>query len=386
MNYRFLNVLTKCAWASGLVMFIALAGDSTPVESAGTSSATALQAKLYSFDSEGRLIRPVGYRQWVYVGTPLTPNELNPPEAPFPEFHNVYIDPVSYVHYAETGKFREGTILIKELVSVGSKAAVSGKGYFMGEFVGLEATIKDSVLYPNEPGNWAYFSFGHSYPLAEVAEAFPAGACNSCHEASAKDDWVFTQYYPVLTAAKGSSGAMASGATMTSGSEEYEAIATTMAASTARITEPTASTSAVDSVVPTNAEALHSYLKAGKYKEFPAQESASHASRGPHSTVGWPVKVFLDAKTDAALKAGEATLPAGASLVKEMYTEAGVLQGWAVMVKTQVDSAGGQGWFWYESTNVNDSSDVVAAGNGVPLCFGCHSIGHDFVLTDYPLN
>ena len=36
------------------------------------------------------------------------------------------------------GEFRDGTILIKELVSVGSKAAVSGNGYFMGEFIGLE--------------------------------------------------------------------------------------------------------------------------------------------------------------------------------------------------------------------------------------------------------
>jgi hypothetical protein len=32
---------------------------------------------------------------------------------------------------------QSGAILVKELVSVGSKAAVSGKGYFMGEFIGF---------------------------------------------------------------------------------------------------------------------------------------------------------------------------------------------------------------------------------------------------------
>ncbi len=162
-----------------------------------------------TFNAAGELVRPEGYREWIYVGTPLTPNELNPPEAPFPEFHAVYIHPDDFAHWKETGTFRDGTILVKELVSVGSKQAVSGNGYFMGEFVGLEATVKDAERFADEPGNWAYFSFGHAYPLADVTAALPAEACNACHDASAADDWVFTQYYPVLAAAKGG-GAMSS--------------------------------------------------------------------------------------------------------------------------------------------------------------------------------
>ena len=78
----------------------------------------------------------------------------------------------------------------------------SGKGYFMGEFIGLEVAMKDSKRFKDEPGYWAYFSFGHAYPLAKTATAFPASSCNACHEAAAADDWVFTQYYPVLRAAK----------------------------------------------------------------------------------------------------------------------------------------------------------------------------------------
>ena len=157
------------------------------------------------FDRQGNLLRPEGYREWIYVGTPLTPNELNPPAAAFPEFHNVYIDPDSYAHYKKTGKFRQGTILVKELVSVGSKGASSGRGYFMGEFGGLEATVKSSKHFPKEPGNWAYFSFGHKPPpYPAKAKAQPAPACNiACHQALAADDWIFTQYYPVLRAAKG---------------------------------------------------------------------------------------------------------------------------------------------------------------------------------------
>jgi hypothetical protein len=170
------------------------------------------------FDADGNLLRPVGYREWVFVGTPLTPNELNNGMAPFPEFHAVYIDPVSWAHYKKTGKFRDGTVLIKELISVGSKAATSGAGYFMGDYLGLEAAVKSAEHFPDEPGNWAYHSFTtpgspmegdeirkkmHAgAPLKDKAKAFPTAICASCHVASAADDMVFTQFYPVLRAAK----------------------------------------------------------------------------------------------------------------------------------------------------------------------------------------
>ena len=95
-----------------------------------------------TFNAKGELLRPdVSYREWVYVGTPLTPNDLNPPEANFPEFHNVYIHPSDFDHWKRTGRFPEGTVLVKELVTVGAKQATSGNGYFMGEYIGLETTI-----------------------------------------------------------------------------------------------------------------------------------------------------------------------------------------------------------------------------------------------------
>ncbi len=161
--------------------------------------------KFFKFNDKNQLLTPEGYREWIFVGAPVTPNELNDGKAAFPEFHNVYIDPTSYKHYKKTGKFRDGTILVKELVSVGAKSAASGNGYFEGDYIGLEATIKDSKRFAKEPGNWAYFSFRNadlSLPYKKTATAFPAAACNSCHEGSAADDWVFTQYYPVLRAAK----------------------------------------------------------------------------------------------------------------------------------------------------------------------------------------
>jgi hypothetical protein len=335
-----------------------------------------------SYNDKGEMIRPdISYREWVYVGTPLTPNSLNNGNAPFPEFHNVYIHPSDFDHYKRTGQFPDGTVMVKELVLVGSTAAVSGNGFFMGEFAGLETTVKDSQRFPDEPGNWAYFSFGHSYPLADSAVAFPAPACNACHAASAADDFVFTQYYPVLRAAKGAT----SGRSMNEDDPAFESMASGMAGAMERIVQPTAATARVNSVVPTDKDELFRYLKSGAYKEFAAQELGQHGSRGPHTNFGWPVRVFLDPMLDGSLAAGNAKHPAGSSAVKEMFDEDGDLQGWAVMVKTAQDSAGGSGWFWYEVTSTRSGDDPFASCNGVPLCFGCHFTGRDFVLTNYPL-
>ncbi len=185
------------ALAGGVLIIVFFASSLVPQVKAGGE----VMAK---FNASGEMIRPEGWREWIYVGTPLTPNSLNPPEASFPEFHSVYIDPKSWAHYKKTGKFREGTMLAKELTLVGSTQATSGKGFFMGEFSGFEIAYKSAKRFPNEPANWAYFSFGHKpEPYNATAKAMPTAACAACHTASAAEDMVFTQYYPVLRAHKG---------------------------------------------------------------------------------------------------------------------------------------------------------------------------------------
>ena len=179
-------------------------------------------AEEYFTIENGKLDRPTGYREWIYVGTPVTPNDLNDGKAAFPEFHNVYIDPKSWQHWKDTGKFREDTILIKELVAVGSQVAVSGNGYFQGNFVGLEATIKSKKHFPDEPGNWAYYSFStpDHKTLTDEAAPFPAASCNGCHAGAAADDWVFTQYYPVLREGKATGSRAVGGKTSKLTAEE----------------------------------------------------------------------------------------------------------------------------------------------------------------------
>ncbi len=154
---------------------------------------------------DGKLELPTGYREWVYLGSPLTPNALNGGEAGFPEYHNVYMHPAAYKIYKETNEFPEGTILLKELQLTkqaeeedGSRTEVSGRGYFPAAFNGIDIAVKDSQRFA-ESQNWGYFNFGHhAPPYAASAAAAPVDSCAACHISNATRDMVFTEFYTIL--------------------------------------------------------------------------------------------------------------------------------------------------------------------------------------------
>lgn len=158
------------------------------------------------FDSQGKLKLPNGYRRWVFLGAPLTPDGLNNGKAGFPEYHLVYVEQQNLDAYLKTGSFPEGTVIVKELTRVldptfpdGSRAEPSGRGYFNGEFNGLDVTVKDSKRFAKSNG-WGFFNFGHHpLPYAESATEAPISECAGCHMAFvAKTDMTWVQFYPML--------------------------------------------------------------------------------------------------------------------------------------------------------------------------------------------
>lgn len=138
----------------------------------------------------------------------------------------------------------------------------------------------------------------------------------------------------------------------------------------------------LDNDVPATQDALFEFLRAGQYKDFVA-ESAQHPSSGPHSG---DVRVFLNPALDASLKAKNTSHPKGAAAVKELgLGEAGEPSGWAVLVKTDDDSRGGDGIYWYEIFSTTDGANPPYAGNGENICKNCHIAGLDHYLSAYPL-
>ena len=67
------------------------------------------------FLPDGKLKLPTVFRNWVFIGGPLTPNGLNGAKANFSEFHNVYVEALNLDFYKKTGNFPEGTLIVKEV-------------------------------------------------------------------------------------------------------------------------------------------------------------------------------------------------------------------------------------------------------------------------------
>jgi Cytochrome P460 len=173
---------------------------------AGFSQSDARHGPVYA--KNGDLVLPSGYRKWVFVGGPITPNGLNDGKAPFPEFHSVYVELENVRYYQKNGKFPEGTIMVKELSLVqpgghadGSLDSASGRGYFSGPLNGLDVMVKDSKRF-SKTNNWGFFTFGHhAEPYDPTAKEQSITECAGCHIANvAKTDMVWVRYYPLLSA------------------------------------------------------------------------------------------------------------------------------------------------------------------------------------------
>src|SRR5258705_5590064 len=170
------------------------------------------------FNADGTVQLPTGFRKWVFVGAPLTPEGLNDGKyncnaegknctrTNFREYHHVYIEQKNVDVYLKTGVFPEGTVIVKELTRVlnptfpdSSRKEPSGRGYFNGAYNGIDLSIKDSKKYAKTNG-WGYYTFGHHpLPYDETSAERPVAECAGFHIAHvAKTDMTRIQFYPLL--------------------------------------------------------------------------------------------------------------------------------------------------------------------------------------------
>lgn len=158
------------------------------------------------YNDKDELVLPLDYREWIQVGANVSPDELNDGDAPFNEMRTIYMDRGAFQHWKETGEFRTGTVLLKEVMGVEHYEGLTGVGYSAGDIAAVAGMVKDPVKFANEPGFWGFYRFPkleNSDYFLSASEQYETGRCSGCHEAGAQDDMVFTQHYPVLTDAKG---------------------------------------------------------------------------------------------------------------------------------------------------------------------------------------
>ena len=202
---------------------LAVAGLAALAVASLTARVESQQGTRPEYTAVGELKLPVGYESWVFVGSnlgmvyrrdpvPLTDARTDEREAKRAAnqlFHNVYINPEAYAHFAATKEFPDPTILVMEVYTAGDKQQqpVLSTGVFNDKRVGVEVAVKDSRRPPVQPAPpppalWQYYVFQDpgdpNAPLQTAVKPDDSGFCQACHAKHASKDNVWKQFYPTL--------------------------------------------------------------------------------------------------------------------------------------------------------------------------------------------
>jgi hypothetical protein len=147
------------------------------------------------FATDGKLVRPVDYRRWVYVSSGFGMSyEPGGGGSENPAFTNGFVNPSSYEYFLANGKWPDKTIFVLEEYSSTSHGSINQHGSYQQHLLGLAVEVKDEKRFADK---WAYFTFS---PEGKTASAITPGRndCWKCHDQNAAVEHSFVQFYPEL--------------------------------------------------------------------------------------------------------------------------------------------------------------------------------------------
>lgn len=157
------------------------------------SAAAASPAGLPVFTSSGELVRPQGYRRWVFLSSGYGMS-YSQAAGDHLMFTNVFVSPGSYDYFVEHGTWPDKTMFVLEIYNSASKGSINVHGNYQSEPVGLDVEVKDESRFPDK---WAYFGFENGQKTSSATKP-SQNACWKCHEEHAAVEHSFVQFYPEL--------------------------------------------------------------------------------------------------------------------------------------------------------------------------------------------
>lgn len=144
------------------------------------------------YTSDGQMLRPPNYREWIYLssGLGMTYGPIQSAARDRePMFDNVFVSRPAYKSFLETGKWPDKTVLVLEVRASQSKGSINNGGHYQSDVMGMETHVKDG-------GKWLFYGFQKGAP---TGKAIPLTAnCYSCHAEHGAVDTTFVQFYPTL--------------------------------------------------------------------------------------------------------------------------------------------------------------------------------------------
>jgi hypothetical protein len=159
------------------------------------------------YTSDGRLVFPANYREWIYLTTGMDMDyNPDPAMAGHSMFDNVFVNPEAYKVFVATGTWPNGTMLMLEGRMAANKGSINKAGHFQTNEVMMRSVhVKDSRF----DGKWAFFgSDDEGKPTKQIPKE---AVCYSCHEQHAAVDTTFVQFYPTLLEIAKKKGTLAAG-------------------------------------------------------------------------------------------------------------------------------------------------------------------------------
>jgi Cytochrome P460 len=141
--------------------------------------------------SGDRLVRPEGYREWIYLSSGLGMN-YSPTPGSHEMFTNVFVPQWAYRAFVASGKWPDHTWFVLEDRDQQTKGSINKTGHFQTGLMGLAVEVKDEERFPEK---WAYFGFRGD---DKTAAANPKQDCWDCHDNNAAVEHSFVQFYPTL--------------------------------------------------------------------------------------------------------------------------------------------------------------------------------------------
>ena len=151
------------------------------------------QISAPQFTAEGKLVRPGGYRKWVFVSSGYGMSYSQSPSGT-QMFTNVFVTPAAYDYFAANGKWSDKTMFVLEVYGSTSRGSINKHGSYQTELSGLDVEVKDESRFADK---WAYFNFSETAKTAS-ADTPSKNECWKCHEQNAAVEHSFVQFYPEL--------------------------------------------------------------------------------------------------------------------------------------------------------------------------------------------
>ncbi len=146
------------------------------------------------FTTDGKLVRPEGYRRWVYVSSGLGMSYTQRADDKMQMFTNVFVNPNSYDYFLAHGTWPDKTIFVLELYGSTSQGSINKHGNYQKDFMGLDVEVKDEKQFADK---WAYYGFNSGEKAASATKP-SKNVCWQCHEQSAAVEHSFVQFYPEI--------------------------------------------------------------------------------------------------------------------------------------------------------------------------------------------